>query len=69
MAFSVNPARPIYSRTGYQYWLVDLETFNVETIMFTNPAQGRLATGWPTVYAVNRDDYGIYRLASGGNRR
>ncbi|WP_420635580.1 hypothetical protein [Candidatus Palauibacter sp.] len=69
VAFSVNPARPIYSRTGYQYWLVDLETFEVETIMFTNPAQGRLATGWPTVYAVNRDDYGIYRLVSCGNGR
>ena len=62
LAFSINPATPILQASGFQYWLLDIETLEVESAMFSDPADGMRATGWPTVFGVQRESYAIYRL-------
>ena len=62
LAFSINPAMPVFQESGFQYWLLDIETLEVEGAMFSDPSQGIRATGWPTVYGVQRGTYAIYRL-------
>ena len=62
LALSINPAGPVLRVSGYQYWLVDIGTLEVESTMFSDPSQGMRATGWPTVFGVQRQSYAIYRL-------
>ena len=62
LAFSINPATPVLQASGFQYWLLDIETLEVESAMFSDPSQGMRATGWPTVFGVQRRHYAIYRL-------
>lgn len=62
LAFSTNPAIPLLQTSGYQYWLLDIETLEIESAMYSDPSQGMRATGWPTVFGVQRRSYAIYRL-------
>lgn len=62
LAFSINPATPILQASGFQYWLLDIETLEIESAMFSDPSHGIRATGWPTVFGVQRGSYAIYRL-------
>lgn len=62
LAFSMNPPIPVLRATGYQYWLMDVETLAIERAKFADPHQGRLATGWPTVFGIHRESHAIYRL-------
>ena len=62
LALSVNPAAPELRESGYQYWLLDVDTLEIESVMFGDPTLGTTATGWPTVFAAQRESYAIYRL-------
>ena len=62
LALSVNPAIPELQVSGYQYWLLDLETLEIERTAFSDSSQGRIATGWPTVFGLQRGTYAIYRF-------
>lgn len=56
------PALPILQASGYQYWLLDIHTLEIESALFSDPGHGMIATGWPTVFGVERRSYAIYRL-------
>lgn len=62
LAFSMSPPIPVLRAAGYQYWLLDIETLEIERASFADPSQARIATGWPTVFGVQRESYAIYRL-------
>ena len=62
LAFSMNPAMPVLQASGYQYWLLDIGTLEIESAMFADPSQARIATGWPTVFGIHRESHAIYRL-------
>ena len=62
LAFSINPALPVLRASGFQYWLLDIESLDIESATFSDPSHGMRATGWPTVFGVQRESYAIYRL-------
>lgn len=62
LAFSMNPAIPVLRAPGFQYWLLDIESLDIESATFSDPSHGMRATGWPTVFGVQRESYAIYRL-------
>ncbi len=62
LAFSVKPASPVLQSSGYQYSLLDVETLEVESVGFSDHSHGLRATGWQTVFGVQRGTYAIYRF-------
>lgn len=63
IASAVAPSGPMFRERGYEYWIIDLRTWARHRFTYPEKDLGLKVAGFDPLYALNREDGGIYRLA------